>query len=222
MSSELQIQANRRNSQKSTGPRTVSGKAASSRNRTTSGIYAESHIVIGESQSDLADLAAAFAVRFQPDTPEQHTLVDIMIHAEWILRRLRRAETGLWNTYIADHDSTGDDNELGRAFNCRDATFTRLQRRLDSLQRNFERAHKELKRLQAERPAVLPVPEPAPRPAAQESVLGFAPPAQIGFDPSPARRAALRVPPATMEKPCPLPVISTPSPASAETCSSAR
>ncbi len=248
MSSNIQIQANRRNSQKSTGPRSVAGKAASSLNHTTSGLYAVSQIVIGERQSDFENLAAAFSARFQPDAPEQHTLVDIMIHAEWILRRLRRAETGLWDTYIEDNDSVNDTTDLGRAFNCRNSTFARLQRRLDSLQRNFERANQELKRLQAGRPEILPASEPAPEPVAlpkpvtQESVVGFAPPlapsvaqaaeppsptqaapsAPFGFEPSSIYPVALCLPPATMEKPCPLPVSSTPSPESAEICWSAR
>jgi hypothetical protein len=241
MSSDIQIQANRRNSQKSTGPRTVAGKAASCLNHTTSGLYAVSQIVIGERQSDFESLAAAFSARFQPDAPEQHTLVDIMIHAEWILRRLRRAETGLWDTYIEDNESVNDTTDLGRAFNCRNSTFARLQRRLDSLQRNFERANQELKRLQAGRPAILPAPEPAalPKPVTQESVVGFAPPAApsvaqaakppsatpsapFGFEPSSTCPVALCLPPATMEKPCPLPVSSTPSPESAEICWSAR
>jgi hypothetical protein len=243
MSSDLQIQVNRRNSQKSTGPRTAAGKAASSLNHTTSGIYAESQIVIGERQSDLQDLATAFYARFQPDAPEQRTLLDIMIHSEWLLRRLRRAETGLWDTYIDEYGNGNDTNDLGRAFNCRDKTLARLQRRLDSVQRNFEHAHKELKRLQADRPAAAqPAPEPisAPKPVTQESAIGFipsvtqavkppapqapapVPPANFGFVPSITRPAAPRLPPVTMETPCPLPVISTPSPESAATCWSAH
>jgi hypothetical protein len=61
MSSELQIEANRRNAQKSTGPRTPTGKAVSSLNHTQSGLYAESQIIIGERQCDFEDLAAALA-----------------------------------------------------------------------------------------------------------------------------------------------------------------
>ena len=172
MSSQLQIDANRRNSQKSTGPRTVAGKAASSQNALGSGLYAQSQIIIGERQSDFEDLAAAFHSRYQPDSPDQQALLDIAIHSEWILRRLRSAETGLWDYYIDDHDYGADTTGLGRAFDCNDKTFARLQRRLDSLQRNFQRALKELARLQADRPAAPPPAEPPAQP-------------QIGFVSSP-------------------------------------
>ncbi len=181
MSSQLQIDANRRNSQKSTGPRTVAGKAASSQNALGSGLYAQSQIIIGERQSDFEDLAAAFHSRYQPDSPDQQALLDIAIHSEWILRRLRSAETGLWDYYIDDHDYGSDTTGLGRAFDCNDKTFARLQRRLDSLQRNFQRALKELQRLQVDRPAsqlqAQPPAQPQPLPAT---------PSQIGFVSSPA------------------------------------
>jgi hypothetical protein len=69
MSSQLKIESNRRNSQKSTGPRTPAGKAASSLNHTKSGLYAKSQIIIGERQSDFEDLAAGFRSRYLPDSP---------------------------------------------------------------------------------------------------------------------------------------------------------
>ena len=63
MSSPLQIEANRRNSQKSTGPRTVAGKAASTLNLNSlkSGIYAEAEVIADESAADLQALVAAYA-----------------------------------------------------------------------------------------------------------------------------------------------------------------
>ena len=152
MSSQLQVEANRRNSQKSTGPRTAAGKAASSLNHTKSGLYAQSQIIAGERQSDFEDLAEAFTSRYLPGSAVEHSLLDIAIHSEWILRRLRRAETGIWDYFIDDHDYGDGATALGRAFDCNDRTFNRLQRRLDSLQRNFHRAIKELDRLQVRPP----------------------------------------------------------------------
>ena len=97
MSSQLQIEANRRNSQKSTGPRTAAGKAIASQNALGSGIYAESETIRDENASDLDSLAAAYYARFHPAAPEQRCLVDILVHSEWTLRRLRRAEAQLWD-----------------------------------------------------------------------------------------------------------------------------
>ena len=59
MSSQLQIEANRRNSQKSTGPRTAAGIAVSSQNALGSGVYAESETIRDENPSDLEALAAS-------------------------------------------------------------------------------------------------------------------------------------------------------------------
>src|ERR1700685_3829154 len=100
MRSEPQIEASRRNSQKSTGPRTAAGKAASSQNRTASGIYAEAEIIQDENPADLQALAAEYLARFHHDAPEQRCLIDILIHSEWTLRRLRRAEAQLWEQLI--------------------------------------------------------------------------------------------------------------------------
>ena len=50
MSSLRQIEANRLNSQKSTGPRSAEGKAAASMNALKSGIDAQSNIIRGENE----------------------------------------------------------------------------------------------------------------------------------------------------------------------------
>jgi hypothetical protein len=230
MSSQLQIDANRRNSRKSTGPRTVAGKTASSQNALGSGLYAQSQIIIGENQSDFEQLAADFQSRFHPGTPDQHALLDIAIHSEWILRRLRRAETGIWDYFIDDHDYGDGTTGLGRAFDCNDKTFARLQRRLDSLQRNFQRALKELARLQTASPQPQPGtasvnerPEPHPQPLPgtasvnerPEPQPAAHPAAQIGFVSSPLPHPAPTQPAASQSAPVPQPptlVSARPSP----------
>ncbi len=207
MSSQLQIEANRRNAQKSTGPRTPAGKAASSLNHTQSGLYAESQIIIGERQCDFEDLAAAFHARYQPDSPVAQSLLDIAIHAEWLLRRLRRAETGIWDYFIDDHDYGNGTTALGRTVCCNDRSLARLQRRLDSLQRNFHRAIKELDRLKAASPGPGPEPgptlEPQPKPATQETVIGFVPPAATARPACPQPAPCPPPPPSPQPAPSP-------------------
>jgi hypothetical protein len=121
MRSPLQIQASRLNSQKSTGPRTAAGKAISCLNPLTTGIYAQAEIITGENPNHLAALAAEYFDRFQPDAPEQRALIDTLVHSEWTLRRLRRA---------VNYDES--------------KVFSRLQRRIDATQRNYQRALKQL------------------------------------------------------------------------------
>jgi len=106
MTSHAQIEANRLNSQKSTGPTSPEGKAASSLNALKSGIHATSHIIPGENPAELAALTAAFLLEFQPADPNQLALVDTLIAAEWTQRRLRRIEAELWNSRDESLDPT--------------------------------------------------------------------------------------------------------------------
>ena len=178
MSSQLQIEANRRNSQKSTGPRTAAGKAIASQNAIGSGIYAESETIRDENASDLEALAAAYYGRFHPDAPEQRCLVDILVHSEWTLRRLRRAEAQLWEQNAEWSEPSIADNlfPLGRTLNYDGSkVFARLQHRITATQRNYERALKELLRLQADRPPAQPPARPQPLPVTPPA------PTQIGF-----------------------------------------
>ena len=96
MSSQAQIDANRSNAKKSTGPTSPEGKAVCSQNALKSGIYAFSHVIRGEDPDELDALKAAFLQHHQPADPTQLALVDTLIATEWTQRRLRRIEAELW------------------------------------------------------------------------------------------------------------------------------
>src|ERR1039457_4640886 len=96
MSTAKQTDANRRNATKSTGPSSAEGKAASSQNALKTGIDAESLVIRGESRPTLEALTTRYLDRFQPSTPEQSVLVDALISADWLLRRLRKVEPDVW------------------------------------------------------------------------------------------------------------------------------
>jgi len=197
MSTERQIAANRSNSQKSTGPRSATGKATSSQNACKTGIYSEAEIIRDENPADLSALAADYHSHYNPDGPAERAFVDILVHSEWLLRRLRRAEPQLWHT-IMDLDTTGKtlppdpEHDLGLALDAENGlSFARLQRRIDSTQRNFQRALKDLNQLQSNRPAAPPVPkiEPARETVPQPAAIGFVPssaPVPAASAPSPA------------------------------------
>ena len=70
MSSQRQIEANRRNAQKSTGPTSVTGKAASSMNALKTGIHAKSLVLPSEKLADLEQLIEEYYNRHNPATPE--------------------------------------------------------------------------------------------------------------------------------------------------------
>ena len=96
MSTLRQIEANRRNAQKSTGPTSVTGKAASSMNALKTGIHAKSLVLPSENLAELDELIEESYRSFHPTTPEARSLVDEFIYCEWSLRRLRAAETQSW------------------------------------------------------------------------------------------------------------------------------
>ena len=153
MATEKQIEANRRNAAKSTGPRSAEGKAASRMNALKSGVYAEAEIVAGEDPAALETMTAEYIQRFHPTTPEQRHYVDTLIRDDWRLRRLARAESQLWE-YTMRHTPFFDkETPLGHVVTAADETFARLQRRINDVQRSYRDALRELERLQAqERP----------------------------------------------------------------------
>ena len=180
MATQNQIDANRRNSQKSTGPRSAEGKAASRFNALKSGIDAQAQVIPGENSDDLEALAANYHQQFQPATPLECSLVDSLIHAEWQLRRLRRVEAQLWKNEIADAERSfnglKEDAPLGQAFDRGRESFTRLQRRIDATERSFHRTLTQLQRLRASADPEPLGPDPeTPDPPAPPELASFLP-----------------------------------------------
>ena len=160
MPTEAQINANRLNAQKSTGPTSPEGKARSALNALKTGIDAWSHIIPGEDPAELEALTEQFLLHYQPADPVQLSLVDTLISTEWIQRRLRRIEAQLWNyrVDILDQNLTRAEfvdpaiqrnSPLGHAFHAALEPFTRIQRRIDGTNRMFLRTLKALQDLQA-------------------------------------------------------------------------
>ncbi len=185
-----QIEANRRNSQKSTGPRSPEGKAISRFNALKSGVNAKSQVIPGEDASALDALASDYHLQFQPATPLECFLVDSLVNADWQLRRLRRVEAQLWgfHTDAAKDETDGIDEDypLGHVFQRGIDAFNRLQRRIDSTERSYYRALKELQRRPAGR--TTGPSEPVPEELASFSQDPEPPPPH----PSPAPVAASR------------------------------
>jgi hypothetical protein len=190
MATTEQIDANRQNAQHSTGPRTPEGKAASRFNALKSGIDAQAQIIPGEDPANLEALVAEYQQRFDVSAPECRMLVDTLISCEWLFRRLNRAEASLWEYTIMDTQCrlSSNDHALGRVLDRRHDKFDRLQRRINSIQRNYLRALKELQNLEktegapvvGEPPAPDPRP-PAPEPTPIQSKSNQQPISKIGF-----------------------------------------
>jgi hypothetical protein len=180
MASLRQIEANRRNSLRSTGPRTPEGKAVSRFNALRSGINAKLQVIPGEDPAGLQAMADGYTRDWAPKTYLERFLVDSLVRADWLLQRLSRLEAELWTHEIEaaralTFSKLDEDSPIGDVYSRNYDKFTRLQRRIDSTERSYYRALTQLQRLRqgldtgdGPGPELDPAPppeEPAPTPA---------------------------------------------------------
>ena len=76
MTSQKQIEANRRNALKSTGPTSPSGRAVVSQNAVTHGLRAQRIVIEGESQQEFNDFRNLLVEQLTPANPLETLLVD--------------------------------------------------------------------------------------------------------------------------------------------------
>jgi hypothetical protein len=95
MTSPRQIDANRRNSLKSTGPRTEAGKELSRRNATRHGLTAETVIEILEDVEDYKGFEANIIADYDTRTAVERELVLRLASLLWRIRRATGIETDL-------------------------------------------------------------------------------------------------------------------------------
>lgn len=88
MSTEAQINANRLNSAKSTGPKTPEGKAAVSQNALKHGLTAENDIISSEVPAEFEAFRDDAMNDYRPSTAVEYTLVQRVVSLTWRLRRI--------------------------------------------------------------------------------------------------------------------------------------
>lgn len=104
MSLSKQIKANRKNAQKSTGPKTEPGKRISSKNAMKFGITTDDIIINSacrtESQEDYDELLDNLKMELKPHSALQEYIVKIIADCCWRYRRVIAAETGRVNLQL--------------------------------------------------------------------------------------------------------------------------
>ncbi len=95
MTTARQLEANRGNALKSTGPRTINGKQASRRNALRHGWTAETLIEPLEDPESYRAFEAAIVAEYLPQSPVEKELVHRLASLFWRLRRATSIETGL-------------------------------------------------------------------------------------------------------------------------------
>jgi hypothetical protein len=156
MASVAQLNANRLNAQRSTGPRSEEGKAVSRFNALTYGIEARSRVIPGEDPAELEALAGDYQRQLNPQGPLEGYLVETIVAADWNRRRYTRVEAQLYRVLMAAAAAPAESGALpgpAAAF-ADDVTGARILqsvfRRLASAERSYFRALTELRRIKKE------------------------------------------------------------------------
>ena len=182
MSSIKQIEANRLNSRKSTGPRTGAGKAVVAANALKHGIFAKSPAIVGEDSFAFLDLKDALLLRFQPATPEEEILVSTIARNAWFLDRFAQLEVQIWGDDVSAVERHTQ-YPLSGAYQRNYARLTHLQHRVDSADRAYRRNLELLIKLKACRLKAIAPPAPQPEAISQPQSPEPSTP-EIGFVPT--------------------------------------
>src|SRR4051812_20332187 len=95
--SVAKVEANRANAQSSTGPRTEEGKARSSQNALTHGLFSRQLVIRPEDHRAFDEMLASYTSELKPAGAMEKTVFDQLVHAAWNLQRVRILETELFN-----------------------------------------------------------------------------------------------------------------------------
>jgi len=105
MVSEKQLLANRENALKG-GVKSAAGKAVSSRNATSHGIFSRDVLLPGENSCLLIELQQKLVAELQPVGELEAILVDRIVSSTWRLKRVLRTE----KKYARSKSSWSDDS----------------------------------------------------------------------------------------------------------------
>ena len=156
MATEKQIEANRLNAQKSTGPKTPEGKAHVCMNSLRHGMRARAVVLPNENEGRFHQLCDELEAEWQPQSTTEMALLEKMAIAQWKLVRAERREAVICGVYPDEKQET---------------MLEPLAKFQERFERAFFRALRELEKLQKihrQTAAALPAKEaptvPSPEP----------------------------------------------------------
>ena len=165
MSSQRLTESNRRNAALSTGPRTPQGKSRSSLNALKHGLAAERAVVqTGEDLAEYTALRDSLLDDLQPVTAAEQVLAEHVISTAWSLRRIYRAETGLFSysaTLLMDSGREMPNVPAAAPFMTTQNALNLLSRYRTVAERAFHKALREYENYRTK-----PIPETVPLPDA--------------------------------------------------------
>ena len=93
MATEAQINANRKNSQKSTGPKTIEGKKAVAKNALKHGLFTNEAIIAGENLDDYNTMREKTLDELSPQGNMETILAERIVSLTWRLKRIERFQS---------------------------------------------------------------------------------------------------------------------------------
>ena len=103
MSSPAQAAANLANAQFSTGPTSISGKAASSANSLKHGLTAQTILLPGEDEAAYRLMCKSMFETFAPDNTLEEGLIQLLCDTQWRLQRCGRIEAVILSADVIDY-----------------------------------------------------------------------------------------------------------------------
>ncbi len=152
--SEKQFEANRRNAQRSTGPKTPEGKTRSSRNNLRHGLTGQVALLPHEDREIHDAFCNELIESLKPEAPMERELAQSIAEDSWRLNRICAIET---NMFALGHYNHQSEIQIAladaRTFQERAAQFNLLTTYEQRINRNRQRNLKALQELQAQRKA---------------------------------------------------------------------
>lgn len=146
MATEKKIKENRKNSQKSTGPKTNKGKEISSQNSIKHGLLSKTLVIKGESSNSYEVFRNGVYDDLQPMTAMETLLVEKIVNYAWRLRRAVQAETVLLENGLNDKWSTKKLDAFFSGFEAK--KIQNICRYESTIEKHFYRSLKELREIQ--------------------------------------------------------------------------
>ena len=153
MASTAQIEANRRNARRSTGPRTEAGRAMARQNALKHGLSARKLIVFDEKRGDFLAFHQEMLEALAPGDALEAALAERIILCAWRLRRAGRAEAARLNGERAYRAGTypGKRSDIDNALSDGERAMAIIARYETQIERSLYRAMASLERRQARR-----------------------------------------------------------------------
>src|SRR5579872_588220 len=159
MSTIKQIEANRQNALKSTGPKSTEGKAAVAQNALKHGLYASTLLLPEEDPAQYEALCQTYLDEYRPANLDQIDLVESIVSDKWELVRINLYKQGVFNKarkWLTRHDKKGEETHPSAAHICMEVggdrdyntAMARISQMEGRIQRHCERTRRELRKLQ--------------------------------------------------------------------------